>query len=165
MDNLRLNYNLLFKSFLEQYHIFLQIDIFIEKIINSFYYYKKKNSIEYSELINMLNIIILDKYKSIEQNEYLISKLKDLYKEIKNASFLKDFMKEDTLNVYFILFNQKDEIDLNVAKYSINNRRKNHFVYIGRSNSHKKNKIKKNTLDNILKRNHIFIYLILQKKK
>ena len=156
MDNLRLNYNLLFKSFLEQYHIFLQIDIFIEKIINSFYYYKKKNSIEYSELINMLNIIILDKYKSIEQNEYLISKLKDLYKEIKNASFLKDFMKEDTLNVYFILFNQKDEIDLNVAKYSINNRRKNHFVYIGRSNSHKKNKIKKNTLDNILKRKSYF---------
>ena len=56
--------------------------------------------------------------------------MKDLYKEIKNASFLKDFMKKDTLNVYFILFNQKDEIDLNVAKYSINNRRKNHFVYI-----------------------------------
>lgn len=130
MDNLRTKYNLLYISFLQQYNIFLSIEIFIEKVIKAFNFYKKTNSIEYPELINLLNTIILDKYKTIEKNENLMAKIKSLYKEIKDSEFLKDYLKEDTLNVYFILFNQKDEIDLNVAKYSINNRRKNHFVYI-----------------------------------
>ena len=61
MDNLRTKYNLLYISFLQQYNIFLSIEIFIEKVINAFNFYKKTNSIEYPELINLLNNIILDK--------------------------------------------------------------------------------------------------------
>ena len=102
MDDLRTKYNLLYISFLQQYNIFLSLEIFIEKVINAFNYYKKMNSIEYPELINLLNTIILDEYKTIETNENLISKIKSLYKEIKDSEFLKDYLKEDTLNVYLV---------------------------------------------------------------
>ena len=110
MDDLRTKYNLLYISFLQQYNIFLSLEIFIEKVINAFNYYKKMNSIEYPELINLLNTIILDEYKTIETNENLISIIKSLYKEIKDSEFLKDYLKEDTLNVYFILFSENSEI-------------------------------------------------------
>ena len=156
MDNLRTKYNLLYRSFLQQYTIFLSIEIFLEKVINAFYYYKKVNSIEYPELINLLNVIILDKYKSLEKNEILMFKLKSFYKEIKDSEFLKDYLKEDTLNVYFILFNDNEEYDFNLAKNALNNRRKNNMVFLGRSNKSKK--VKNNLLDNII---HIKTYFYI----
>ena len=156
MDNLRTKYNLLYRSFLQQYTIFLSIEIFLEKVINAFYYYKKVNSIEYPELINLLNVIILDKYKSLEKNEILMFKFKSFYKEIKDSEFLKDYLKEDTLNVYFILFNDNEEYDFNLAKNALNNRRKNNMVFLGRSNKSKK--VKNNLLDNII---HIKTYFYI----
>lgn len=159
IDNLRTKYNLLFRSFLQQYHIFLSIEIFIEKIINAFYYYKKENSNKYPELINLLNIIVLDKYELMKKNENLMSKLKLFYKEIKDDDFLKNSLKEDTLNVYFILFNESDDFDLNIAKNSINFRRANNFVYLGRNRSLIKIKSKKILLDNIFhKKLYFYIF-------
>jgi len=159
MDDLRTNYNLLYISFLQQYNIFLSLEIFIEKVINAFNYYKKLNSIEYPELINLLNTIILDEYKTIETNENLISKIKSLYKEIKDSEFLKDYLKEDTLNVYFILFSENEEFDLNLAKFSINNRRKNNLVFLRRSNKSIKLKTKKSLIDNIFyQKSYFYIF-------
>ena len=159
MDNLRTKYNLLYISFLQQYNIFLSIEIFIEKVINAFNYYKKINSIEYPELINLLNTIILDKYKTIEKNENLMATIKSLYKEIKDSEFLKDYLKEDTLNVYFILFSENEEFDLDLAKYSIYNRRKNNLVFLGRSNKSIKLKTKKSLIDNIFyKKSYFYIF-------
>ena len=129
MDNLRTKYSLLYRSFIHQYNIFLSNEIFIEKIINAFYYYKNTTSIEYPELINLLNIIILNNYNLIRNNNNLISKLKTFYKNIKEAEFLKDFLKEDTLNVYYILFNQNDEYDLNFAKLSLSKKRENNIKF------------------------------------
>ena len=103
LEDLRTKYNMLYKSFLEQFSIFLSVDIFTEKIMNAYYYYKNNNSISCPELINLLNIIILNKFSLIEKNEKLISKLKKLYKEIKDDNSLINSIKEDTLNVYFIL--------------------------------------------------------------
>jgi len=131
MDNLRTKYSLLYRSFIHQYNIFLSNEIFIEKIINAFYYYKNTTSIEYPELINLLNIIILNNYNLIRNNNNLISKLKTFYKNIKDAEFLKDFLKEDTLNVYYILFNQNDEYDLNFAKLSLSKKRENNIKFFG----------------------------------
>ena len=78
LEDLRTKYNMLYKSFLEQFSIFLSVDIFTEKIMNAYYYYKNNNSISCPELINLLNIIILNKFSLIEKNEKLISKLKKL---------------------------------------------------------------------------------------
>ena len=128
-DNLRNNYSLLYKSFLEQFSIFLPTNIIIEKIINAFYFYKKETSNEYSELINLLNNIVSNKYNIIKNNSEIITKLKKFYSEIKNASYLIDYLKQDTLSVNYILFNEDEEFDLNFAKYSISQRKKN-MVYI-----------------------------------
>ena len=138
MDNLRTKYSLLYRSFIHQYNIFLSNEIFIEKIINAFYYYKNTTSIEYPELINLLNIIILNNYNLIRNNNNLISKLKTFYKNIKDAEFLKDFLKEDTLNVYYILFNQNDEYDLNFAKLSLSKKRENNIKFFGQFKKKKK---------------------------
>ena len=124
-DNLRIKYSLLYKSFLEQFSIFLSVDILIEKIINAFYYYKKETSTEYSELINLLNNIVSNKYNLIKNNSSVITKLKNLYEEIKNASWLKDYLKEDTLNVNYILLNEGEEFDLNFIRLSLTARKKN----------------------------------------
>ena len=129
-DNLRTKYSFLYKSFLEQFNIFLSADIIIEKIINAFNYYKKESSIEYPELINLLNNIISKTYNSIKNNSEIITKLKNFYNEIKEASWLKDFLKEDTLNINYILYNEEEEFDLNFTKYSISNRKKN-IIFIG----------------------------------
>ncbi len=124
-DNLRTKFSLLYKSFLEQFSIFLSINIFIEKIINAFYYYKKETSQEYPELINLLNKIISNKYQSIRDDKNIITKLKQLYTEIKDAAWLKDYLKQDTLNIQYIIENDEDEFDLNFAKYSMSLRKKN----------------------------------------
>ena len=158
IDNLRAKYNLLYCSFLHQYTIFLSNEILLEKIINAFYYYKKVNSIEYPELINLLNTIILNKYDIIRNNENLISKLKSLYKEIIDAEFLKDYLKEDTLNVYYILFNENDEYDLNLAKFSLSKKRETNIIFVGPIKKHTSigNNKNKNMLDNIFTRKYFF---------
>ena len=124
-DNLRTKFSLLYKSFLEQFSIFLSVKIFIEKLINAFYFYKKETSQEYPELINLLNKIISNKYQSIRDDKNIITKLKQLYKEIIDATWLKDYLKQDTLNIQYIIENDEDEFDLNFAKYSMSLRKKN----------------------------------------
>ena len=161
LDNLRTNYNLLYISFLQQYNIFISLDIFIEKIMKAFYYYKKVNSIGCLELINLLNNIIVNEYSLISQNEKLMTKLQELYQLIKDNTNMKDFLKEDFLNVNFILFNENDELDINMTKYPINNQRKkynkNNIVYIKEiEKQYKKKQKESNNLDNIFERKLYF---------
>ena len=153
LEDLRTKYNMLYKSFLEQFSIFLSVDIFTEKIMNAYYYYKNNNSISCPELINLLNIIILNKFSLIEKNEKLISKLKKLYKEIKDDNSLINSIKEDTLNVYFILFNEKDEQDLEMAKYSINKKRNSNLILIEQAGGQGK---RKSLLDNPINKTAYF---------
>lgn len=141
-DNLRTKYSFLYKSFLEQFNIFLTPNIIIEKIINAFNYYKKESSIEYPELINLLNNIISKTYNSIKNNTETFTKLKNFYNEIKKATWLKDYLKEDTLNINYILNNGGEEFDLNFTKYSISNRKKN-IIFINKNAIPKANNKKK----------------------
>jgi hypothetical protein len=161
-DHLRTKYFLLYKSFLEQFSIFLSINIFIEKIINAFYYYKKQTSKEYPELINLLNNIISNKYNLIKDDKNIITKLKNLYKEIKNASWLKDYLKQDTLNVHYILENDEDEFELNFTKYSMSQRNKN-IIFIGEDTPKKAKRLsvmikKNNTLFLNQKETYFYIF-------
>ena len=163
-DNLRIKYSLLYKSFLEQFSIFLSVDILIEKIINAFYYYKKESSIEYEELINLLNNIVSNKYNIIKNNFAIIIKLKNLYEEIKDALWLKGYLKEDTLNVNYILFNEGEEFDLNFTRLSITKRKKNKiFIWENPKPESKniffleKDKIENNIFD-MSKKNYFYIF-------
>ena len=129
-EHLRTKYSLLYKSFLEQFSIFLSTEIFIEKIINAFYYYKKESSYEYDELINLLNNIVCDKYNLIKNNKEVLNNLNNFYEKIKKSECLKDYLKEDTLNINYILKNGGEEFDLNFTKYSILHNRKKNIIFI-----------------------------------
>ena len=124
-DNLRAKYSFLYRTFLEQFSIFLSTAVIIEKIINAFSYFKKETSNEYPELLNLLNNIVSIKFNLIKNNSQIINKLKDFYSQIIKATWLKDYLKEDTSSIYYILFNEGEEIDINFAKYSISPRKKN----------------------------------------
>ena len=144
-DNFRTKYSLLYNSFLEQFSIFLKISIFIEKIINAFNFYKKENSQEYPELINLLNNIISNKYKLIKEDKDIITKLKNFYTEINNKPWLRDYLKQDTLSINYILFNEEEEeFDLDFAKYSISQRKKNVILFIKEKEKEKSKQDEKN---------------------
>ena len=165
-DNFRTKYSFLYKSFLEQFSIFLSANVIIEKIINAFYYYKKESSIEYPELINLLNNIVSKTYNTIKTNSEIITKLKNFYNEIKKASWLKDYLKEDTLNVNYILTNEGEEFDLNFTKYSISNRKKNVIFIrenaVPKKNTKNKKPIKKgnekNSIPPVIKKSYFYIF-------
>jgi hypothetical protein len=124
-NNLRNVYHLLYESFLEQFSIFLNTNILIEKTINAFNYYKEKESKEYPELLNLLNNIVSKTYKLFENDSDIIKKLSNFYHGIQNEPWLKDYLKQDTLSIDYILSNEKEEFDLNFVKYSISQRKKN----------------------------------------
>ena len=159
-NNLRNVYHLLYESFLEQFSIFLSTNILIEKTINAFNYYKEKESKEYPELVNLLNNIVSKKYKLFENDSDIIKKLSNFYHGIQNEPWLKDYLKQDTLSIDYILSNEKEEFDLNFVKYSISQRKKN-IIFIKETlkdnslNSH----ILKDEQNNIKKMKDLYFYI------
>ena len=159
-NNLRNVYHLLYESFLEQFSIFLSTNILIEKTINAFNYYKEKESKEYPELVNLLNNIVSKKYKLFENDSDIIKKLSNFYNGIQNEPWLKDYLKQDTLSIDYILSNEKEEFDLNFVKYSISQRKKN-IIFIKETlkdnslNSH----IIKDEQNNIKKMKDLYFYI------
>jgi hypothetical protein len=159
-NNLRNVYHLLYESFLEQFSIFLSTNILIEKTINAFNYYKEKESKEYPELVNLLNNIVSKKYKLFENDSNIIKKLSNFYHGIQNEPWLKDYLKQDTLSIDYILSNEKEEFDLNFVKYSISQRKKN-IIFIKETlkdnslNSH----IPKDEQNSIKKMKDLYFYI------
>ena len=159
-NNLRNVYHLLYESFLEQFSIFLSTNILIEKTINAFNYYKEKESKEYPELVNLLNNIVSKKYKLFENDSDIIKKLSNFYHGIQNEPWLKDYLKQDTLSIDYILSNEKEEFDLNFVKYSISQRKKN-IIFIKETlkdnslNSH----IPKDEQNSIKKMKDLYFYI------
>ena len=124
-ENLKENYPILYKSFLYQYQEFLSISSLIEKIINVFNYYNKQMNIEIPDLILLLNKIISNQFKKIEDETELIEKLKETYKEIASLAWVDDAIQKEIENINFILSsNSSQEFDLEYTRYLISDRRK-----------------------------------------
>ena len=124
-ENLKENYPILYKSFLYQYQEFLPISSLIEKIIGAFNYYNKQMNIEIPDLILLLNKIISNQFKKIEDETELIEKLRDAYKEIESLAWVDDAIKKEIENINFILSsNSSQEFDLEYTRYLISDRRK-----------------------------------------
>lgn len=159
-SNIRKVYHLLYESFLEQFSIFLSANILIEKTINAFNYYKEKESKEYPELLNFLNNIVSKQYKLIENDPNIIKKLSDFYHGIQNEAWLKDYLKQDTLSINYILSNEKEEFDLNFVKYSISQRKKNIiFIKETRKENPSNTNIPKDEQSNIIKMKDSYFYI------
>ena len=130
-ENLRTKYPILYKSFINQYHEFLSVPSFIEKILDAMDFYIQKMGIEIPDLVSLLNKIISTQYKKIENNKDLIEKLINLYKNIKQLEWIDDSLEKEIDNVNFILSsNNSDDFDLEYTKYLISDRRKTKAISI-----------------------------------
>ena len=130
-ENIKKNYPILYKSFVNQYQEFLSIPSLIKKMIQAFDYYTKKINIEIPDLISLLNKILSNQYKNIESNEELIEKLKILYKEIEEFDWIDESLQKEIDNINFILSsNASDEFDLQYTKYLTSDRRKTKAISI-----------------------------------
>ena len=149
--DLKNKFPILYKSFINQYQEFLTIPSLIEKIIDAMNFYIKKMGIEIPDLISLLNKIISTQFKRIENDDDLIEKIKNIYKDIKQLKWIGDSLGKEIDNVNFVLSeNTSDEFDVEFTKYLISDRRKSKAISIRSSNKGKnlniKNKLKnKNT--------------------
>ena len=146
--DLKNKFPILYKSFINQYQEFLTIPSLIEKIIDAMNFYIKKMGIEIPDLISLLNKIISTQFKRIENDDDLIEKIKNVYKDIKQLKWIGDSLGKEIDNVNFVLSeNTSDEFDVEFTKYLISDRRKSKAISIRSSNKGKNlNKLKnKNT--------------------
>ena len=130
LENLKANYPILYKSFINQYPVFFSIPSLLEKLIQAFIFYNKIG-IEIPDLITLLNKILSNEYKKIENNDALIEKLKNLYKEIEKLSWIDDSLEKEIININFILSsNTSDDFDLQYTRHLISDRRKTKAISI-----------------------------------
>ena len=131
-ENLKNDYPILYKSFINQYQEFYSIPALIEKIIEAINYYIKKINIEIPESICLLNKIISNQFKNIEDNSELIEKLKILYVEFKDISWINEPLKKEIENVNFILSssNNDNEFDLEHTRLLLADRKKSKAISI-----------------------------------
>ena len=131
-ENLKNDYPILYKSFINQYQEFYSIPALIEKIIEAINYYIKKINIEIPESISLLNKIISNQFKNIEDNSELIEKLKILYVEFKDISWINEPLKKEIENVNFILSssNNDNEFDLEHTRLLLADRKKSKAISI-----------------------------------
>ena len=153
--DLKNKFPILYKSFINQYQEFLTIPSLIEKIIDAMNFYIKKMGIEIPDLISLLNKIISTQFKRIENDDDLIEKIKNVYKDIKQLKWIGDSLGKEIDNVNFVLSeNTSDEFDVEFTKYLISDRRKSKAISIRSSNKGKNLNIK-----NKLKNKNSYFYI------
>ena len=142
-ENFKEKYPILYKGFLDQYQEFLPISALIEIIISAFNYYNKQMNIEVPDLILLLNKIISNQFKKIQDNEPLIDKLIEVYKIIEDLSWITDALRKEIDNINFILSsNASQDFDVEYTKYLISDRRRTKAINI-RSRTKSKKTINK----------------------
>ena len=129
-ENIKNDYPILYKSFINQYQEFLSVPSLIEKMIQAFYYYNKMN-IEIPDLIILLNKIISNQFKKIENNNSLKEKIIKLYKDIENLKWIDSSLEKEIENINFILSsNASDDFDYQYTKLLIAEKRKTKAISI-----------------------------------
>jgi hypothetical protein len=140
-ENFKEKYPILYKGFLDQYQEFLPISSLIEKIISAFNYYNRQMNIEVPDLIFLLNKIISNQFKKIQDNEPLIDKLIEAYKIIEDLPWVTDALRKEIDNINFILSSStRQDFDVEYTKYLISDRRRTKAINIrSRTKSKKTN--------------------------
>ena len=130
-ENFKEKYPILYKGFLDQYQEFLPISSLIEKIISAFNYYNRQMNIEVPDLIFLLNKIISNQFKKIQDNEPLIDKLIEAYKIIEDLPWVTDALRKEIDNINFILSSStRQDFDVEYTKYLISDRRRTKAINI-----------------------------------
>ena len=105
LENFRKNKSYIYECFMKQYKNFIPIENFINKIIQAFNYYNKKGiKVNSSELVNLLNEIILKNYEEIKLDKNLLGQIQLFYLKIKHTKFDYYKVNQDIIKIDYILF-------------------------------------------------------------
>ena len=148
-ENLKGKYPILYKSFLDQYHEFLPVTSLIEKIITAFDYYNNQMKIEIPDLILLLNKIISNQFKNIQDNESLTNKLIEVYKTIEDLPWIHESIQKEIENINFILSNTNQDFDVEYTKYLISDRKRTKGINIRKRTKAGNKQLYKNPYFNI----------------
>jgi hypothetical protein len=98
-------------------------------------------NIEVPDLIFLLNKIISNQFKKIQDNEPLIDKLIEAYKIIEDLPWVTDALRKEIDNINFILSSStRQDFDVEYTKYLISDRRRTKAINIrSRTKSKKTN--------------------------
>ena len=103
MENFRTNNPYILKCFLQQFKYFIPLDIFLNKIILAFNYYYKSLKKICSELIFLLDEIVMESYEEIILDKKIPYQLKEFFEKIKNIKFDDFQLIEHTKRVNYLL--------------------------------------------------------------
>ena len=133
LENLKENFPILYKSFLNQYHEIFSLPLLVEKVIGAFHYYSTKLKIEIPDLVSLLNHIISYQFKNLHSNEKLITQLKQIYQEIETLPWVDENLKKEIENVNYILSgdsNEDDDFDVDYTKFIVTDRKRTRGIQI-----------------------------------
>lgn len=132
IENLKTNFPILYKSFINQFIGFLNLSYVVEKIIGAYEYYNNLLKIETPDLIDLLNKIVSNHYKEIkEKSQLLLEKLTSLYRSLEDITWMDEAMKKETENISSLLSSEKnDDFDVSYTKYLVSDRRRNKGITV-----------------------------------
>jgi hypothetical protein len=109
-ENFRNNYPDVMKCFMHQFKYFIPLNKFIKKLISAFNFYKKlsKNS---TELVLLLDEIVLENYYSIIEDKNLLEQIKNFYSQIINIKWNNLQVKEHIKTINSFLLNKDFEVN------------------------------------------------------
>ena len=123
-ENFRNNYPDVMKCFMQQFKYFIPINKLIKKLISAFNFYRKLNK-NSTELILLLDEIILENYYSIIEDKSLIEQIKNFYSQVINIKWNNLQVKEHIKTINSFLLNKDFEVNKkkNSNNISFNNNR------------------------------------------
>ena len=109
-ENFRNNYPDVMKCFMQQFKYFIPLNKLIKKLISAFNFYKKLNKYS-TELILLLDEIVLENYYSIIEDKSLIEQIKNFYSQIFSIKWNNLQVKEHLKAINSLLFNKDFEFN------------------------------------------------------
>ena len=109
-ENFRNNYPDVMKCFMQQFKYFIPINKLIKKLISAFNFYRKLNK-NSTELILLLDEIILENYYSIIEDKSLIEQIKNFYSQVINIKWNNLQVKEHIKTINSLLMNKDFEVN------------------------------------------------------
>lgn len=109
LENFRNNYPDVMKCFMQQFKYFIPLNKLIKKLISAINFYKKLNK-NSTELVLLLDEIILENYYSIIEDKSLIEQIKSFYNQIINIKWNNLQIKEHIKTINSLLLNKDFEV-------------------------------------------------------
>ena len=164
-ENFRNNYPNIMKCFMQQFKYFIPLNKLIKKLISAFNFYKKLNR-NSTELVLLLDELVLENYYSIIEDKSLIEQIKIFYSQIINIKWNNLQIKEHIKTINSLLMNKDFEVNkkknnnntsFNKIRNTIND--KKHFLGAKSKSFYGHKKSNKEIKEKSRKHNYNYFYI------